>query len=54
MVEFPIEDSTELREEFQDECNLMKIIDHEKEDHPWPSLEHIRIIDAPFSGVLEP
>jgi len=54
MAEFPTEDSTELREEFQDECNLTKIIDHEKEDYLWPSPKHIRTISAPFSGVLEP
>jgi len=54
MVEFPTKDSTELREEFQDECNLMKKIDHEREDHLRPSPKHIRTIDAPFSRVLEP
>jgi len=54
MVEFPIGNSMELREEFQDECNLIKMIDHEIEDHSWSSSEYIRTIDAPFSRVLEP
>jgi len=43
-----MEDSKKLREELQDECALVKIMEHKKEDHPWLVIEKNRIVGIPF------
>lgn len=54
VANFPTKDSTELREEFQDECNLTKMIDYKIKDHWWSSFEQIKNVSAPFLGVSKP
>ena len=54
IIEFPIKDSTKLREEFKDECALTDVIECTKEDHPQPIYEDSRIVDVPFLGESKP
>jgi len=49
-----MEDSTKLKEVFQDECALVEMIERKEEDCPWPSTQKDRAIDAPFTRDLKP
>jgi len=54
IVEFPMEDSKKLREEFHDECAFTKMIDCTGEDCPQYSYEGNKTIDVPFLRDLKP
>jgi len=49
-----MEDSTKLKEEFQDECAMIEIAKHVEEDHLWPFFGENKIIGIPFLGVSGP